>query len=109
MTVIQDMKHLKDEMVRFCDMHAHDISKGTYDSLCGAIYCLWSELDDREVKGMTELKPCPFCGSTDVEIRNDERDCCYIQCLVCDAWVSTGVFEPSYEDIVELWNRRVKE
>ena len=53
------------------------------------------------------LKPCPFCGSTNLEIRYDERDCCYIQCLMCDAWVSTGIFEPSYEDIVELWNRRV--
>lgn len=55
---------------------------------------------------MTELKPCPFCGSTSVEIRFDERDCSYIQCLICDALVSTGVFESSYEDIVKLWNSR---
>ena len=48
--IIQDMKHLKDEMIRFCDMHAHDIQKDTYDVLCGAIYRLWSELDDREVE-----------------------------------------------------------
>lgn len=55
------------------------------------------------------LKPCPFCGSTNIEIRYDERDSCYIHCLICDVWVSTGTFEPSYEDIVELWNRRAKE
>ena len=56
-----------------------------------------------------KLLPCPFCGSTDIEIRMDERDCCYIHCLICDAWVSTGIFEPSYDEIVELWNKRVKE
>ena len=55
------------------------------------------------------MKPCPFCGSTSVEIRNDERDCCYIHCLICDVWVSTGTFEPSYEDVVKLWDRRVNE
>ncbi len=66
---------------------------------------------DPDLHGINDdnLKPCPFCGSTSVEIRYDERDCCHIQCLICDALVSTGTFESSYEEIVELWNRRVKE
>lgn len=62
-----------------------------------------------------ELKPCPFCGSTELYISppcNDPPDydillnsyqvvCRYCHC--CGS--STG----EYEDVIELWNRRAND
>lgn len=55
------------------------------------------------------LKPCPFCGSSNLDIWVDERDCCNIHCVDCDALLSTGVFESTLDELKEIWNRRVKE
>ena len=55
------------------------------------------------------LKPCPFCGSTEVEI--DGRDEGYgVLCRNCGVWATSGLwwFNDS-KDAIELWNRRVKE
>ena len=55
------------------------------------------------------LKPCPFCGSSDVEMEDHEEG--YgILCRNCGVWATSGLwwFNDS-KDAIELWNRRVKE
>ena len=67
----------------------------------------------------TELKPCPFCGSKDVEsfygdidedtlYRFDARIACH---GCCTEWSFRGSMEVtgSLKDIEEMWNRRVSE
>ena len=67
------------------------------------------EQEDERMIDDDELKPCPFCGSTEVEI--DGRDEGYgVLCRNCGVWVTSGRwwFDDS-KDAIELWNRRVKE
>ena len=55
------------------------------------------------------LKPCPFCGSKDVEV--DEREeGCGILCRNCGVWATSGWwwFNDS-KDAIKLWNRRTSE
>jgi Lar family restriction alleviation protein len=47
---------------------------------------------------MTELKPCPFCGSTDVEYIDF-----YVACNRCSAM---GPSDESDIDIIKAWNTR---
>lgn len=54
---------------------------------------------------MTELKPCPFCGSNDVKIHVGYSHS-YIRCEGCI--VSTRRFK-DIQGAVNCWNRRVKE
>ena len=74
--------------------------------------------------GIMTLKPCPFCGSRDIqcmmpcssiefpsvciEHSTDSRNrwVVGIQCLVCGARV--GEFDPE-QDVVEVWNTRAAE
>lgn len=62
---------------------------------------------------MTELKPCPFCGSAKVHLAwaltCSTETTRGIHCLGCDAFMTTGWFEASDEDIIRLWNRRTEE
>lgn len=58
---------------------------------------------------MTELKPCPFCGGTNVVVdefweRYDEPY--FIACNECGA---SGPYTHKKEEAIELWNRRVNE
>ena len=57
---------------------------------------------------MTELKPCPFCGSTDVHLI--ENDCgkseVSITCKDCNVWVDHMFDAMTKEQAIELWNRR---
>ena len=63
---------------------------------------------------MDELKPCPFCGSMNVEAKVREHDA-WIFCKDCGG--KGGLFGMSKKDIqehclckaVELWNRRAEE
>ena len=52
-----------------------------------------------------KLKPCPFCGGTDVNVV-DEGNFSFIECADC-----LGAFYQreacSVEDNVEAWNKRV--
>lgn len=50
----------------------------------------------------TKLKPCPFCGSTDIKSMDS-----YMECLGCTAY-GPGVFygEDAEEQAMEAWNRR---
>ena len=59
---------------------------------------------------MTELKPCPFCGSTDVHILNHGTQGEHsITCKDCNVWVDHMFDAMSEEEAIELWNRRAKE
>ena len=57
------------------------------------------------------LKPCPFCGSTDVHlIGNDHgKSEVSITCKDCNVWVDHMFDAMSRDEAIELWNRRVKE
>lgn len=54
-----------------------------------------------------ELKPCPFCGADEVNlsVREDEDGESYIYCHVCDS----VYYNDQSQNIIEMWNRRVKE
>ena len=75
--------------------------------------------------GLVELKPCPFCGSKDIVIKNQyssKRDAYYTlaQCVLCGANTRTSTnftnYDPSSEEfwksdsvqeVATLWNTRV--
>jgi len=65
----------------------------------------------RRIKEMTELKPCPFCGSTEIhtyeptmyEIGNDASVNC--ENPICEAEVRGRTLQ----EAIAKWNRRVKE
>jgi Lar family restriction alleviation protein len=53
-----------------------------------------------------KLLPCPFCGGSDVKLRNDPRhDMAWVSCVGCglEAPTETGVTD---EAAVTYWNRR---
>lgn len=60
----------------------------------------------------TELKPCPFCGSSDVRIDKEtvgpfgELFYCALFCNDCNSVAAYGVFHDEVKAI-EAWNRRV--
>lgn len=60
---------------------------------------------------MTELKPCPFCGSDSVTtITGGVLGNSYsVTCMDCHVWVDHIEDRMSEEEAIELWNRRVKE
>ena len=64
------------------------------------------EADERE------LKPCPFCGSpAKGSIRYSDHPCApytfySVKCTQCPAMMETGT---SRADVIDGWNRRVKE
>ena len=63
---------------------------------------------------MTELKPCPFCGSTNVEIRRktwNGDEYFYIHCENCEMDCRKSDWANGFDksNIEEQWNRRVKE
>lgn len=61
----------------------------------------WLELEHEE-----ELKPCPFCGHTDIRARkNNAKDVCYIFCNGCGCSTGGDVVR---DMAIETWNRRVK-
>ena len=51
-----------------------------------------------------ELKPCPFCGSTNIVIVEDDR---YPYAL-CNACCANTNVPPANKDAVEWWNRRAE-
>lgn len=57
------------------------------------------------------LKPCPFCGSTDVHLVENDRGKSEISitCKDCNVWADHMFDALSKEQAIELWNRRVKE
>ena len=66
---------------------------------------------------MNELKPCPFCGSTDIYATFEQGcidDSAVIFCNTCKVSVKLeendqeGVNEITKRKAVEAWNRRVQ-
>lgn len=59
----------------------------------------------------TKLKPCPFCGSTDIDIdetdfgRADDPYCYIVKCMACHASVYVDS-DDTMEDAASKWNRR---
>lgn len=51
---------------------------------------------------MSELKPCPFCGSKDVGF-NENAYAIWVEC--CNCWCRTDE-EFSVDTAREVWNRR---
>lgn len=67
---------------------------------------------------MTELKPCPFCGSKDIKFSAfDAEDDSIIVCMMCRKCEACGpTVEPTpndgdleYKKAVRAWNRRARE
>lgn len=58
-----------------------------------------------------ELKPCPFCGSKDVHLIENDRDKSEVSitCKDCNVWVDHMFDAMSREEAIALWNKRVKE
>lgn len=57
---------------------------------------------------MNELKPCPFCGGTDIRIKRD-LTCGFetfsVQCMVCDAPQN---YHDSERGAIDAWNTRAE-
>jgi Lar family restriction alleviation protein len=54
---------------------------------------------------MSELKPCPFCGSKNIEITG--RDKCWIRCNNCGCEGPTPAnLWPTDMEAIEAWNMR---
>lgn len=61
---------------------------------------------------MTELKPCPFCGSKFVQCTQDTYGHWGVECLArgCHAYLTNAKWvNENKEMAIELWNRRVDE
>ena len=56
------------------------------------------------------LKPCQFCGSTDVHLIENHpgKSEISITCKDCNVWVDHLFDAMSKEEAIALWNRRVK-
>jgi Lar family restriction alleviation protein len=60
-----------------------------------------------------QIKPCPFCGSKDVEaFSQDEDDCpnrsAIVRCHSCDAQTAQMVGSTKIEMAIRAWNKRVE-
>ncbi len=58
-----------------------------------------------------ELKPCPFCGSTELDYgiyTGTLRGFTYIECENCGAEMK-ATDKNGYRDVVKAWNRRTEE
>lgn len=59
---------------------------------------------------MSELRPCPFCTSSAVEVeevvdRDGNIKSAQVTCDACGAW---GPFEATVEKAVEFWNGAIR-
>ena len=54
---------------------------------------------------MTELKPCPFCGGTNIAVaKEDEWE---VMCMDCYANVGACFSYYTEAEAIEAWNKRV--
>jgi Lar family restriction alleviation protein len=49
-----------------------------------------------------KLKPCPFCGETDIELR-DNGEPYYAYCTSCSC---DGPLHETWQEAFDAWNRR---
>jgi Lar family restriction alleviation protein len=64
------------------------------------------------MSNIEELKPCPFCGSTNVEaFEQDSDDCPFhsaiVRCFDCDAQSAQMVGRDKIAMAARAWNKRV--
>ncbi|WP_400174751.1 Lar family restriction alleviation protein [Enterobacter hormaechei] len=62
----------------------------------------------------TQIKPCPFCGSKDVEAFAQDKDDCHfrsaiVRCHSCDAQSAQMVGSNKINMAIAAWNKRVGE
>jgi Lar family restriction alleviation protein len=57
---------------------------------------------------MSELKPCPFCGSN-VRVTKNERGLVFITCPVCKMTLMFWYAEKDEQEAVRKWNGRAKD
>lgn len=62
---------------------------------------------------MSELKPCPFCGSNDLREESSglieaykHYQHCYIECISCGCEAGHVDLEGDYQEVMEKWNNR---
>lgn len=54
---------------------------------------------------MNELKPCPFCGATDIECKQDDYGFFYVVCNYCGGKVDAN--DGKAEFAIKGWNTRI--
>lgn len=52
---------------------------------------------------MNQLKPCPFCGSTDLDFDDNGENNLWVYCNNCQEEGGIGVGK---EEAIKVWNRR---
>ena len=57
---------------------------------------------------MSDLKPCPFCGSDAVHTERSYFRDVLIYCENCDAYFTVDSFAADEKDVIEAWNRRAE-
>ena len=61
----------------------------------------------KQVPVNVELKPCPFCGSTNVKLELEKDEGLYKYSINCwDCYSFFGSLEQGEERISKAWNRR---
>lgn len=55
---------------------------------------------------MSELKPCPFCGSP-VEFSINERGLHFVRCKHCQLYALFGDVGKQEDEVIIRWNRRI--
>lgn len=72
----------------------------------------WERVEEKEGEQITELNPCPFCGSKGELHRKglEEDNWWVIECTndLCPASYMIGNKYSSEEEAIEVWNTRVK-
>ena len=71
-----------------------------------------------ELEGVAKLKPCPFCGSSELELVNTHTASCWVECLKCSGQCGGEYycakkgkstkkhFVAAIRSAIENWNRR---
>ena len=70
------------------------------------------------IVGVAELRPCPFCGSGNIELINTHTPSCWVECLDCEGqahgepvrpkgnYQTRKHFEQAIKSAIKAWNRR---
>ncbi len=60
---------------------------------------------------MMKIKPCPFCGSTEIDYgicNGTLRGFGYVQCENCGAEIVEATKRKNADTAIEAWNRRAE-
>lgn len=97
-------------------MTENELSEDQVRALFDACKPAWETIPDDMVgkvwAGGPRLKPCPFCGSTDVFLVQDRYGSWGVEChgYMCHAYLTNSKWRCERRmDAIALWNKRVKE